>query len=183
MSGRGSRKVDATGRSTTSYKPRKATVKLPSDQFLALPRNLLESPVMRVISAPALRALFRLCVEHLAHGGAENGNLCVTHQQFITVGVGRNTVKGALIELEALGLIEMVVQGGRSYGDTRLPSRFRLTFPQGRKCDPTHDWFAVRDEADALRRVAEAKAQWDGLRPARPARPFANGNAGRERAT
>lgn len=165
MSGRGSRRTDATGRSSTKCKPRKASVKLPSGQHVQLPRELIESPVFGAISGPALRALFRLCIEHLAHGGNENGRLAVTHSQFVAFGVGHNNVKPVLIELEALGLIEMTQQGGKSFGDTRLPSRFRLTFPPSRNVDQTHEWYSIKTIEEARRRIADRKAEWEASKP------------------
>jgi hypothetical protein len=43
--------------------------------FIARPRQLVDSPVMLVLSQAAFRALNRIESEHMAHGGAENGKL------------------------------------------------------------------------------------------------------------
>ncbi|SKA11047.1 hypothetical protein [Consotaella salsifontis] len=170
MSGAGARKVDVTGRTTGKTKRHKPLVNLPSNQWLSIPREMLESPAFAALSAPALRVLMRLCIEHLEHGGAENGKLKVTHSQFVAFGIGHNSVKPALIENEALGFIEMMQQGGRSFGDTRLPSQFRLTFPNSRNAPQTHEWFAIKSLDEAKDRIARKKAEWDAARPKRPNR-------------
>ncbi|UHD44151.1 hypothetical protein LUX29_13880 [Aureimonas altamirensis] len=148
--------MDQTGRSLTVKKPRKAAVKLPSDQFAMIPRDLLDSPAWRVLSAPGMRVLFRIVSELLAHGGNDNGKLVVTYSQFVEAGIGRNSIRPAIVELEALGLIELMRKGGRSYGDTRLSNLYRLTFLQSSNHDLTHEWFFIQTIDDAKRRVREA---------------------------
>ncbi len=128
---------------------------------------MLESPAFMALSMPGLRCIMRLVIEHLAHGGAENGNLKVTHAQFVEYGVGHNSVKPALIEAEALGFVELTYQGGRSYGDTRMPSRYRLTFPNSRNMPQTHEWYAIQTLTEARSRVARARLEWEAQRPKR----------------
>jgi hypothetical protein len=50
-------------------------------QFVSRPRQLVESPAMRVLSLAAHQALMRIEVEHMSHGGVENGKLPVTYRQ------------------------------------------------------------------------------------------------------
>ena len=51
-------------------------------QFISRPRQLIKSPSMRVLSRVAHLALMRIEVEHMSHGGAENGRLPITYRQF-----------------------------------------------------------------------------------------------------
>ena len=74
---------------------------------LAIRGRLLESPAMRALNLAAIRVMHRLEVEHMNHGGAENGRLIVTHDQFIEWGVPRNAVSPAIRELVALGFVEV----------------------------------------------------------------------------
>jgi hypothetical protein len=71
--------------------------------FIAHPRQLLESPSMRVLSLAERRALDRIELEHMAHGGAENGRLPVTYVDFKKWGVRPDSIAGAIRALEALG--------------------------------------------------------------------------------
>ena len=61
--------------------------------------SLLASPAWRGMSINARRALDRIMLEHMAHAGTENGNLLVTHRQFIAAGVSRDYVADAIDEL------------------------------------------------------------------------------------
>lgn len=49
-------------------------------QFVSRPRQLVESSAMRVLSLAAHQALMRIEVEHMSHGGKENGKLPVTYR-------------------------------------------------------------------------------------------------------
>lgn len=167
MSGEGKRKADTIGRTTGRTKAHKPLVDLPSGQWLSLPREMLESPAFMALSMPGLRCIMRLVIEHLAHGGAENGKLKVTHAQFVEYGVGHNSVKPALVEVEALGFVELTFQGGRSYGGTRMPSRYRLTFPNSRNMPQTHEWSAIKTLAEARSRIARAREEWQSHKPKR----------------
>jgi hypothetical protein len=51
-------------------------------QFIAHPRQMIESPAWRALSLAARKALDRIEIEHLDHGGAENGKLPVTYRNF-----------------------------------------------------------------------------------------------------
>lgn len=72
--------------------------------------------------------LFRIILEHMAHGGTENGNLQVTYNQFEEYSISRKSVHAALLALDAVGLIDLVVKGQRSHGIARRPSRYGLTW-------------------------------------------------------
>ena len=44
-------------------------------QFIAHPKQMVESPAWRALSLAARKALDRIEIEHMNHGGAENGKL------------------------------------------------------------------------------------------------------------
>lgn len=92
----------------------------------------------------------------MIHGGADNGKLVVTYDQFEAQGIARRSIAPALRECVALGFVEITRQGGLSYGGARVPSAYRLTYVSGTKKSPTptHEWrrFKTRDEALKARR-------------------------------
>lgn len=121
-------------------KKRKTNNPPKGDAWLWLTKDLMESSAWRAMSPNAHRALDRIMIEHMAHAGTENGNLPVTHEDFVTHGVTRRLVKDAIQELENLGLIKRTVRGGRWHGSNK-PSRFRLTWIGDRRGQhPTNEW-------------------------------------------
>src|SRR5262245_51709955 len=121
-----------------------------TEQFLALSRRFLESPVLQALNANEWRALIRIMVEHLRHRGFANEGLPVTKGDFVQAGVGHNYVAAATRVLEALGIVKCI-RRAQNAGAGRLPNLWCLTFlpttPQRR--DATHDYerFATRGEA------------------------------------
>jgi hypothetical protein len=89
--------------------------------------DILASPAWRAMSINARRALDRIMLEHMAHAGTENGNLLVTHRQFIEAGVSRDYVADAIDELEHLRLIRVTVRGRGGIGSHHA-NRFLLTW-------------------------------------------------------
>jgi hypothetical protein len=109
-------------------------------QFAAREIKMLESPVFRVLSLSARRALDRIEIELAHHGGTNNGRLPVTYDDFERYGMDRHAIAPAIRELVALGLIEVTEQGRAGNADWRAPNRFRLTYKATRGADPTHEW-------------------------------------------
>jgi hypothetical protein len=103
-------------------------------------RSLLESDALASLSKAARRCLDRILLEHLDHAGKENGGLPVTYSDFEAFGVRHASIKAALTELEASGIIECVKRGRGGYGEYRRPSVFRLTFLPTKEGGPTHEW-------------------------------------------
>ena len=68
-------------------KPRRRT--FTAGQFIAHPRAMVESPAMRALSLAARKALDRIEIEHMNHGGAQNGQLPVTYRDFEAWGIRR----------------------------------------------------------------------------------------------
>ncbi|OAS26002.1 hypothetical protein A5481_07535 [Methylobacterium platani] len=121
---------------------------------------MLDSPAMKVVSGPALKILMRIGLEHLAHGGADNGRLPVTYEDFKTAGVARSTIALALAELIALGLIERTDAGRMGWGEDKgRPSTYRLTWiGTAERLKPTDEWQRHKSVEDAKKAVEEARA-------------------------
>ena len=122
-------------------------------QFVAYTREMIESPAYRVLSLQARKILRRLEIEHCSHGGAENGRLPCTYDDFIKYGCWRNGISPALVEATALGFIEITSIGKRGYGD--IPgkaSSYRLTYL------PTHDGAAPTNEWKKIESIEAANA-------------------------
>ena len=96
-----------------------------SGQFVAHSRELRESAAWRALPDNARRILDRLEVEHMRHGGAENGALPCTYSDFVAAGVRRASVSLAIRQCAALGFLEVTHRGGRSNAEYRNPSRSR----------------------------------------------------------
>lgn len=165
------RKVDKTGRSTgkfASSKTRKGHGPI-DDQFLWLGRRMLDSPAMKAVSGPALKILMRIGLEHLAHGGAGNGHLPVTYQNFRAEGVAKSTIALALAELIALGFIERTDAGRMGWGEDKgRPSTYRLTWlGTAERSKPTNEWQRHKSVEDAEKAVVEARAAVQGKRKAK----------------
>jgi len=101
-----------------------------SGQFVAHSRELRESAAWRALPDNARRILDRLELEHLRHGGAENGALPCTYSDFVAAGVRRASVSLAIRQCAALGFLEVTHRGGRSNAEYRNPSRYRTDLPE-----------------------------------------------------
>jgi hypothetical protein len=141
------------------------------EQYVRLPRKLLDSPVWRVLNANEFRALFRIMEEHQRHSGYVNDGLIVTTNDFVGAGIGRKYVTSSLRVLEALGIIECTRRMmGASSG--RLPNLWRPTFlPTTPKANnATHDYTKFTTIADA-KAAAEAVRIHDTRERRAPPKP------------
>ncbi len=94
-------------------------------QFVPLPRDLLASDAWRTISINGRRFIDFLMLEHLRHGGRQNGNLKAPQRQLYAAGVGPHHCSEAIAEVEERGLVEVYRYGQRvatEYGLTWLPT-------------------------------------------------------------
>jgi hypothetical protein len=131
------------------------------ENWVSYPRSMLESRAFRALGHAAIRVMHRIEIEHLANGGAENGRLIVTYNQFEEWGISRNSIGPAMRELVALGFLEVTEKGIASNENGR-PNRFRLTYVNVKSREqPTNEWRRVVtiDEADRL--VKEARGEKD----------------------
>lgn len=111
-------------------------------------REMVHSPTWAALSISARRIIDGLMIEHMSHGGRENGNLAVTYLQLEALGVTKADIRKGLVELQACGFIRMTHQGLRVAGGGE-PSRFALTWLPTHTGSPiaalaTNDWLEVR---------------------------------------
>jgi DNA-binding FadR family transcriptional regulator len=153
------RKHDQKGRSTGKLQGNKRT-KI-QGQFIATPADLVSSPAIRVLSLAAHRVLRRIEAEHAAHGGAENGQLPVTYDDFVRFGVHRHSIRPAINELVALGLIEITDKGRAGNAEFRRPNKFRLTYLSTARDGPTNEWSKIEslEAASEIAREAREKTK------------------------
>lgn len=89
-----------------------------------LTRELLESDAWRSAGIGVRRMIDFLILEHMSHGGKENGKLKAPYRQLVVFGIGARFITAHIAEAEKLGLIECHRGGMRvatTYGLTWLP--------------------------------------------------------------
>jgi hypothetical protein len=97
------------------------------EQFVKLPREVLESAALRALGINGWRVMHFLMLEHLRRGGHHNGKLKAPRRQLWEFGVGQHFVSSAIAEAETLGLIDV------ARGNRRVASTYALTWM------PLHD--------------------------------------------
>ena len=88
-----------------------------AEQFVAYTRTMIASPAYRVLSLQGRKVLRRLELEHMAHGGQDNGKLPCRYEDFIEYGCRKKSLSSALIEVGILGFAKTVTLGTRAHGD------------------------------------------------------------------
>lgn len=146
----GRKKLDPHGRASGQLKVRRCQ-KI-AGQFVAHRVDMMTSLAWGALPHAARRVMDRLEIEHMNHGGCENGMLACTYDDFARYGIRRQSIPVALIYLEALGFIEVTEQGRASFADLRTPSRYRLTFLNTLQQGPTDEWERI-DTEDKLHAV------------------------------
>jgi len=117
-----------------------------NEAFIGHRLRLIMSPAWQHRPRPLCRVLERLEIEHMRHGGQENGRLCVSYGQFVQYGVSRRSVGPALAAGVALGLIE-IRQLEELQANLRAPNEYRLTYvPEKDRRAPTDEWATVTEE-------------------------------------
>jgi hypothetical protein len=106
---------------------------------------MLISPSWQLAPRPLKRMLERLEIEHLRHGGFNNGELFVSYGQFVEAGMSRRSIKPTQQLGADLGLMEVIQNEGA--GDIRAPNAYRLTYvPAKGKKNPSDDWKSITEE-------------------------------------
>jgi hypothetical protein len=117
---------------------------------------MLRSPAWRALSLSARRILDRLEIEHADHGGAENGRLPVTYEDFHQYGIHRHAIGPAIREVVALGFVDITEAGRAGNAEFRKPNVFRLTY-LNTNVGPTDEWQKITEnEAEAIARAARS---------------------------
>ena len=130
--------------------------------------ELIESPAWRALSLSAHRVLDRIEIEHLHHGGRENGRLAVRFEDFVRYGVHRHAIAPAIRESEAMGLLQITQRGRAGNAEYRSPNHFRLTYLPSAHNAATHEWRRVRSIEAAQAVCRAARAAKCSQRPKKP---------------
>ena len=174
------KKADATGRSgKRTGRIAKINRAPKGEPWVWHTLEMLTSDSWLAMGVNARRVLERVEVEHMAHGGTENGSLIVTHKNFMDVGIGASAIHPGIQEVVFLGFLRYV-QGGR-WGGSNRPSRFRITWlPDKSGAPATNEWKGVtveqikvwkKERTDALRarrqyrRKLKVGTEFSGMKP------------------
>lgn len=114
----------------------------PEKPFVAHSLRLLSSPAWQSLTLAEMKILHRLEVEHLRHGGKQNGELICPFRDF---GIWRTNIKPAIERLAACGLLEIRRGRGGTLGYGKA-HRYRLTYVptwNGKWVAPTDEWRKV----------------------------------------
>lgn len=139
---------DATGRSTGRIRYFGSGKRHKFEEgFVAEPRSLLESPGYGALSFPAHKVLHFLKLEHVRHGGKENGLLLAPHRQLQTVArISPKNIKTALEMLQAFGLVRLTSSGERLGGRPNAATYALTWLPTCDGLMPTEDYKKVSAE-------------------------------------
>jgi hypothetical protein len=128
-----------------------------AEPFVMHQRVLLESPAWRALSGDGRKVIDRIELEHLRHGGRDNGRLIVLYDDFRAYGIGHSRViNRGLREAEALGLLE-IKRGRAGNGETRAANLYRLTYLSAGNQKPTDEWRQFKTIGEAKARLNDVK--------------------------
>jgi hypothetical protein len=117
--------------------PGKQRSKRIGEQFVSLRVSMLRSPAYRALSLSARRVLNRIEIEHMAHGGVENGKLPVTYEHFAEYGIHKDAIAPAIRQCAELGFLEITERGWAGHAEFRRPNLYRLTYLFTGRANPT----------------------------------------------
>ncbi|MDB5596251.1 MAG: hypothetical protein JWM36_3212 [Hyphomicrobiales bacterium] len=122
-------------------------------------REMRESVAWWALPNDARRVLDRLEIEHMRHGGSENGSLICTYSDFAKTGIRRASVALAIRQCVALGFLKIAKQGARSRAEFRAPSLYLLTYVNGggKSPPPTDEWRRLASEEAAALALVQAR--------------------------
>jgi hypothetical protein len=132
------------------------------EQFIMLYREVVNSFAWRAASLGCHRFIWRLCEEHMAQGGKENGNLVATYEDLLEYGIpSRSTIAEAQREAVALGLVVLGKRGRGGNAENREAHRWGLAFikitgRRGSHVDTGWKRFTSLKEAEAVANKARA---------------------------
>lgn len=139
----------------SNWKGRKVGAPPEGEGFTWNTRERLLSAAWRSRSINCVRLLEFLEVEHLAHGGFENGALLAPFDQLVRFGIPRRLIKATIQEAEAKGLL--VVKRTKLRGSKKPKAhRYRLTYVWTRiEHDGVKDWQEPTDDWRRYRVVSK----------------------------
>jgi hypothetical protein len=105
--------------------------------WIKLRLEMLASPAWIALGPAAKRVIERLVIEHLRHGGRDNGHLICTHRDFADYGIRYPSIAPAIRQAVDLGFVEITERGWRAAGYGK-PAKYRLTFILD--ANPTDEW-------------------------------------------
>ena len=129
------RRKDGQGHSK-SNQAASGKAKNKTEPFVKLRLSMMTSVAWRALKDVEIRMLHLIEIEHMQHGGADNGKLVVSRRQFEEKGIWRAAIAPGLRALKAMGFVE-IHQGVPGIGDKGQPHRFRLTYVEP---NPTDEW-------------------------------------------
>ena len=154
--------------SKSSFKPSKVREIPKGTPFVMLSAPALSALLERPPSRRGFQMLLRLALEHLAHAGAENGHLVVTHRQFTKEArISDRFVGPTKEELIELGWLVVEHDGRYRGGAKRDPNRYRLTCFKSKSdaatgapvyFEPTHEWQDVKEKP--RRTASQNQSEW-----------------------
>ncbi len=113
--------------------------------WIWLTGELINGLAWRSMSVNCLKLTLRLLLEHINHGGLENGRLVCTYKNFQEYGLTRNKIRPAIEEADFLGLVKH--QRGERVFAKNQPNSYRITFYGTSEArDPTNEWKRITTE-------------------------------------
>jgi hypothetical protein len=131
-------------------------------KFVGIPNEILLSPVISALSGndwATWMHISRVLSCELRGDVFKNGQISITHDQFVAAGVGRKYVAGSIRVLVALGLItvERGLAGAEGY---RRASLYGLTMhPAGTRNVAENTWSRFKDVVSAKAAARDARAE------------------------
>jgi hypothetical protein len=160
------RKANATGRSGAVLKRGRKKAHKVDGPWQKEPLSLIDSNAYRALNFPALKILNALKVDHLRHGGSQNGRLLAPHAQLRRLGISARHVRPAIDLLIAVGIVRRTSEGSRQ-GGREGSATYALTWlPTFDGEPPTNDFLGVsgpdaavvKAEQQEARRLADGRA-------------------------
>jgi hypothetical protein len=109
--------------------------KVGTEPFVKLPRGLIQSDAWRAAGINTRRFLDFLFLEHMAHGGKENGRLKAPYRQLEQFNINARFVSEAIAEAEKLGLVDC------HRGGMRVATTYTLNWlPLSDGTEPIERW-------------------------------------------